>query len=182
MDRIGQIAAGIEGGKVIAGVEEELEPGLAALLRGFTRAAGNGDHARGCVLGALAEIGSLPDAQLPGRPPPPADGTPSTGVSPMLFSASRVVFAGFEAAGLPNEPVDTRLLRSIAAIERASGVVEPSVRGIALSILADQDDAMEAIAVVDPPPIALEVFQMHLTAVMDGLAALRAATNVKQAA
>ncbi|MBN8908242.1 MAG: hypothetical protein J0H99_16760, partial [Rhodospirillales bacterium] len=83
LDRIGTIAARIERGSVLAGGEEALSPALAALLRGFARAARDGDNPRACARGALAAISSLPENQLPVRPPPPADGTPVTGVMPM---------------------------------------------------------------------------------------------------
>ncbi|MBN9560459.1 MAG: type IV secretion system DNA-binding domain-containing protein [Alphaproteobacteria bacterium] len=182
LDRIGTIAARIERGSVLAGGEEALSPALAALLRGFARAARDGDNPRACARGALAAISSLPENQLPVRPPPPADGTPVTGVMPMLATASQEAFAGPQTGGLPHEPVDGNLLRGIAAIQHAAGVPAASCRDVALSILADRDEALEAIAAIEPPPMPPEVFRQHLTAVIEQLGALRATARVKRAA
>ena len=179
--RIAAIAAAIEGGRVAAGGEEEASPALAALLQGFADAAHDGGNAGARIRGALAAIAGVPEEQLPARPPPPADGTPVTGVTPMLFSASRDVFKGVDAPGLPNEPVDTRLLRGIAAIERAGGTTDASARGAALAILAGRNEALDALIAVEPPPMQPDVFRQHVIAVTDGLAALRAA-DVRRAA
>ncbi len=182
LDRIGQIAAGIEGGSLAAGVQEDVSPGLAALLRGFARAARSGGNARACVRGALAEIALVPEELMADRPLPPADGSPVTSVTPMLAAASQVTFVGPPAVGLPNEPVDAGLLRGIAAIERASGVPEPSARSAALSILGDRDAALEAITVIDPPLMPVGVLRRHLDAVIRELASVRDAAGLEQAA
>jgi intracellular multiplication protein IcmO len=107
LSRLDTIANAIASGKVIAAAEAEPSPTIEAILRGFTVAARNGGNARACARIALAEIGRLPVSLLPPRPPPPADGTPVTVVTPMLAAASRALFAGSAPTGLPNEPLDT---------------------------------------------------------------------------
>lgn len=181
-DRIGRIAAAIAGGKVVAGAGDEISPGLAALLRGFSKAARGGGDARGCALGALAELARLPEEMLPGRPPPPADGTPVTGVTPMLSAASLVAIGGAEPTELPNEPLDDGLLRAIAAAEMASGVPASSARAAALAILAERDGALAKITAVEPPAMSVETLQGHLRAVMRTLAALRGAAAPRRVA
>ena len=181
-DRIGRIAAAIAGGKVVAGAGDEISPGLAALLRGFSKAARGGGDARVCALGALAELARLPEEMLPGRPPPPADGTPVTGVTPMLSAASLVAIGGAETTGLPNEPLDDGLLRAIAAAEMASGAPASSARAAALAILAERDGALAKITAVEPPAMSVETLQGHLRAVMRTLAALRGAAAPRRVA
>jgi intracellular multiplication protein IcmO len=134
VERAGQIAAAIETGKVMVGSNVALSTGLAALLRGFSTAVRSGSTAHDCARTALAEIANLPDCDLPARPAPPADGTPVTSLTPMLSVSGKHVFCGPEQVGLPNEPIDDRLLRRIAEIERASGVGETMLRGAGLSI------------------------------------------------
>jgi len=182
LDRISQIAADIERGAVVTGTEADRSPALSALLRGFAEAARTGSNAGGCARGALAELGGLPEELLPGRPPPPADGSPVTSLTPMLSAASLAVFAGPETAALPHEPVDAGLLRGIAAIERAAGAPEQFVRDVALAILAARDEALEAIALVDPASMTLEEFQRHLDAVIRELEAVRDAAGLQRAA
>ena len=79
---------------------------------------------------------------------------------------------GVDAASLPNEPVDARLLRGIAAIERAGGATDASARGAALAILAGRDEALDAIIAVEPPPMRPDVFRQHVIAITDGLGGL----------
>jgi intracellular multiplication protein IcmO len=182
LDRIGEMAAAIERGKVIVSGREEVSPGLAALLHGFEEAGRAGGNARDCALGALAAIAELPESALPHRPPPPADGSPVTAVTPMLANASAMVFAGAPTGAAPHEPVDSRLLRNIAEIERLAGAPETAPRGIALSVLAERDEALEATAIAEPPPMTVEVFQNHLAAVIHQLATLRDAGGLQRAA
>jgi len=100
----------------------------------------------------------------------------------MLAVSSKHVFAGSEPIGLPNEPVDDRLLRGIAVIERASGVAETMLRGAGLSILADRDEALADTVIVEPPSMSAEVLEMHIKAVIELLGKLRSVANLKRAA
>jgi hypothetical protein len=182
LERAGQIAAAIETGKVMVGSNLALSPGLAALLRGFSTASRSGNAAHDCVRNALAEIANLPDSELPARPAPPADGTPVISLTPMLSVSSKHVFAGPEQAGRPNEPIDDRLLRGIAEIERASGVEETMLRGAGLSILADRDEALAETVIVDPPSMSTEELETHIRAVIERLAKLRSVGKLRCAA
>jgi len=182
LERAGQIAAAIETGKVMVGPNLALSPGLAALLRGFSTASRSGNAAHDCVRNALAEIANLPDSESPARPAPPADGTPVTSLTPMLYVSSKHVFAGPEQAGRPNEPIDDRLLRGIAEIERASGVEETMLRGAGLSILADRDEALAETVIVDPPSMSTEELETHIRAVIERLAKLRSVGKLRCAA
>jgi intracellular multiplication protein IcmO len=182
LERAGQIAVAIETGKVMVGSSVALSPGLAALLRGFSAAAKGGNTAPDCVRNALGEVANLLDCDLPGRPAPPADGTPVTSLTPMLSVSSKHVFAGPEQASLPNEPIDDRLLRSIAEIERASGVGETMLRGAGLSILADRDEALAETVIVEPPSMSAEVLEMHIKAVIERLVKLQSDVSLKRAA
>jgi hypothetical protein len=182
LERSGQVAAAIEAGKVMVGSNVALSPGLAALLRGFSTATRNGRTAHDCVRNALTEIANLPDSDLPARPAQPADGTPVTSLTPMLSVSSKHVFAGPDQAGLPNEPIDDRLLRGIAEIERASGVGETMLRGAGLSILADRDEALAETVIVEPPSMSAEVLEMHIKAVIERMGTLRSAGNLRRAA
>jgi intracellular multiplication protein IcmO len=182
LERAGQVAAAIETGKVMVGSNVMLSPGLAALLRGFSTAARNSSTVNDCVRNALAEIANLPDSDLPGRPAPPADGTPVTNLTPMLSVSSKQVFAGNGSAGLPNEPIDDRLLRRVAEVERAAGVGETALRGAGLSILADRDEALAEATIVEPPSMSADVLEMHVKAVIEQLGTLRSAANLRRAA
>jgi hypothetical protein len=166
----------------MVGSSVALSTGLAALLRGFSAAARGGNTAPDCVRNALAEIANLPDSDLPGRPAPPADGTPVTSLTPMLSVSSKHVFAGPEQASLPNEPIDDRLLRRIAEVERASGVGETMLHGAGLSILADRDEALAATVVVEPPSMPAEVLEKHIKAIIEQLANMRSVGNLRSAA
>ena len=182
LERLRAVSAGIEGGRVIAAPGPDPSPGLAALLRGFATAASEGGTPQACARSALAELGTVPADELPSRPPPPADGTPVTSTTPMLFTSSQKVFAGSDPAGLPNEPIDDRLLRGIAAIERLSGVNEPALRGAALSILAHRDEALADPAIIDPPPMEAKELERRLSMLIQQLGRLRPAGAVQQAA
>jgi hypothetical protein len=100
----------------------------------------------------------------------------------MLSVSSKRVFAGPEQAGLPNEPIDDRLLRGIAEIERASGVGETMLRGAGLSVLADRDEALAETVIVEPPSMSAEVLEMQVKAVIEQLEKLRSAASLKLAA
>jgi intracellular multiplication protein IcmO len=182
LERACQVAVAIETGQLMVGSNLALSTGLAALLRGFSTTAASGSTAQDCARNALAEIANLPDCNLPARPAPPADGTPVTSLTPMLSVSSKHVFAGPEQAGLPNEPVDDRLLRGIAEIERASGVGETMLRGAGLSILADRDDALAETVIVEPPSMSAEALEMHIKAIIEQLVKLQSTANLKRAA
>jgi hypothetical protein len=100
----------------------------------------------------------------------------------MLSVSSRQVFAGPEQGGLPNEPIDDRLLREIAEIEQASGVRETMLRGAGLSILADRDEALGETVIVEPPSMSAEVLEMHIKAIIEQLAKLRSDGILQRAA
>ena len=180
--RIGAIASSIESGSVALAGEEEVSPGLAALVRGFVRAARRSAGSRACARAALEEIGAVPEELLTPRPDAAPDGTPMTAVTPMLAAASKRPLAGGEAEGPPNEPVDAPLLRGIAAIESLAGASPASARSAALSILAERDEALRAPVVVEPPPIDASTFRAKLEAVMRQLAALRGHAEERKAA
>jgi intracellular multiplication protein IcmO len=182
LERAGQVAAAIETGKLMVGSSVALSSGLAALLRGFSAAARGGNTAPDCVRKALAEIANLPDSDLPGRPAPPGDGTPVTSLTPMLSVSSKHVFAGPEQASLRNEPIDDRLLRRIAEVERASGVGETMLHGAGLSILADRDEALAETVVVEPPSMSAEVLEKRINAIIEQLANMRSVGNLRSAA
>jgi intracellular multiplication protein IcmO len=176
-DRVGQIAASIESGRLATGIGGDVSLALAALLRGFAQAATMGSEAHACARGALAEIAGLPEDTFSDRPSLPADGSPFTGVTPMLAHASVSTFAGPETPGSPNEPVDIQLLRSIASIEQAAGAAEVASRNGAMSILAERDAALAAIEIVDPPAMSHAAFQQHLTSIIRELSGLSVATR-----
>ena len=182
LDAVRTIAINIESGRVSAGSLAELSPGLKALLQGFALASRAGSHAQGCAQAALDEISKLPDDKLPSPPPPPSDGTPVTGVTHMLATSTERVFAGPDPVGLPNEPIDDRLLRGIAAVERASGVVGAHARGAALSILKARDEALDDTVVVEPPKMPPEVLEQHIRAIIRQLEGLQAAAKPRKAA
>jgi len=180
--RLGRIAAAIENGKLALGPEEELSPGLGALLRGFREAAQQGGDARAYARGALDEIGRLPEDLLSSRPAEAADGSPVTSVTPMLSAASTAIVPGSGSVGPPSEPIDARLLRDLSAIEHAAGASSSAARSAALSILAERDAALEAPIQIEPPAMTLETFQAHLAAVMKQLEMLRDTASVRTAA
>jgi intracellular multiplication protein IcmO len=180
--RLDDIAATIENGEVALGPEEEVSPGLAALLYGFTKAARQGEDATACARHAIEEIGRIPIELLSGRPPLVADGLPVTGVTPMLSAASSRHFGGPGSAGPPSEPIDVQLVRKLAAIEEAAGVSASAARCAALAILAERDAALAAPVEVEPPPMTVETFQAHLAAVTRRLEALRDGTDLPRAA
>jgi len=182
LTRLGHIAAAIENGKLTLGPEEELSPGLGALLRGFREAAQQGGDARACARAALDEIGRLPEDLLSSRPAESADGSPVTSVTPMLSAASTAIVPGSDSVGPPSEPIDARLLRGLSAIEHAAGASTSAARSAALSILAERDAALEAPIQIEPPAMTLECFQALLAAVMHQLEMLRDTANVRTAA
>jgi intracellular multiplication protein IcmO len=180
--RLSRIASSIESGSVALAGEEEVSPGLAALVRGFARAARRSAGSRACAHAALEEIRAVPEELLTPRPDAAPDGTPMTAVTPMLAAASKRPLAGGEAEGPPNEPVDGPLVRGVAAIESLAGASPASARSAALSILAERDEALRAPVVVEPPPIDASTFRANLEAVMRQLAALRGHAEERKAA
>jgi intracellular multiplication protein IcmO len=181
-ERLGEVAAAIESGNVALGSDEEVPPGLAALLRGFAKAAYRGGDAADCARSALDEIGQVPEHLLSQSPPPAAGGLPVTSVTPMLSTASTAIFAGPDSTGHPNEPIDVQLVPRLAAIELAAGVSASAARSTALAILAKRDAALAAPIEIEPPAMTVETFQAHLAAVMRRLEALRDGTDLPRAA
>jgi len=180
--RLGEIAAAIERGNSALEPDEEVSPVLAALLRGFAKAARRGGDATACARSALDEIGQVREHLLSQRRPPLADGVPVTSVTPMLRAASSAIFAGPDSASHPNEPIDVQLVRSLAAIEQAAGRSASAARRTALATLAERDEALAAAIEVEPPAMTVETFQAHLAAVMRRLEALRDGTSLPKAA
>jgi intracellular multiplication protein IcmO len=175
LNRSRKLAAHIESGKVIAAAPEPISPGLEALITGFSVAAMQGASSRACARAALDAVKELTEDALPGRPAPPADGVPVTSLRPMMFTASQHVFAGIEWSGTPNEPVDDRLLRRIAQIERLSGVSEIGLRGAALMVLGARDEALANRPNVEPPPMSADEFESLLASVIAQIGKLRSA-------
>jgi intracellular multiplication protein IcmO len=171
--RIGEIAAGIESGKLGRGPPEEVSPELAALLRGFAPAARSGGDAAACAQAAIDEVGRMPGDPLTGCSPPVTDGLPVTDVTAMLSGASKAVFAqASDPAGEPGGPIDVRLVRGLATIEAAVGISAAVARSRALAILAERDTALAATVAFEPPAMTVETFQAHLVAVIRRLEAL----------
>ena len=54
---------------------------------------------------------------------------------------------------------------------------QPSARGAALLILAERDEALAAITVVEPPEMDVATFKGHLAAIMRELEKLKAAAG-----
>jgi len=182
LEGLRRIASAIENGKLALGPEEEVSPGLAALLRGFREAARQGGDARACARGALEEIGRVAEILLATRPPQPADRSPITSVTPMLSAASNTVLPGSASTGSPSEPIDMQLVNRLSVIEQAAGASSSAARSAALSILAERDAALEALIQIKPPAMTLETFQAHLAAVTRQLETLRGAAGVRTAA
>ncbi|MEA2767392.1 MAG: intracellular multiplication protein IcmO [Acetobacteraceae bacterium] len=180
--RIRKLASDIEAGHVIASAAEPVSPGLAAFVRGFSAAAGNGGDSGACFRAALGAIAEVDEELLPNRPAPPADGVPITSLRPMMSSASQHVFAGPELSGAPNEPIDDRLLRAIGNIERAAGVQEARLRGAALLVLGARDAALVDPPGVEPPAMTSEEFDKMLSSVIARIGKLRSTSSLPKAA
>ena len=173
LERLGRIAVAIENGELAQGPDEEIPPGLAALLRGFREAARQGGDARACARRALEEIGRLPEILLASRPAQPVDGSPVTSVTPMLSAASNIVLPGPESTSSPSEPIDMQLVERLSLIEQAAGASNSAARSAALSILAERDAALGAPIEIEPPAMTVETFQAYLAAVVRQLEPLR---------
>jgi intracellular multiplication protein IcmO len=182
LQRSASMAAAIERGALILGDEEDVAPALADLIRGFDKAARSGGSPASCARASLEVLAKLPvDPSVP-RPPPPADGTPVTTVSPMLRAANTVPVAGPQAEGPPEEPIDTILLRGLAAIEMAAGTQPADARSAAMAALSERDEAMTRPVRVEPPPMSAEAFRKHLRAVLSELRQLLPSSSVRSAA
>jgi intracellular multiplication protein IcmO len=172
-ERIGEIAAAIESGKVGRGPAEEVSPALAALLRGFAQAARRGGDAAACAEAAIDEVGRMPGDPLTGCTPSATDGVPVTDVTAMLAAVSKAAFApATDPVGEPGELIDVRLVHGLAMIERTAGVSAAVARRRALAILAERDGALAPAVVIEPPAMTVETFQAHLAAVLRELEAL----------
>jgi intracellular multiplication protein IcmO len=171
--RISQIADTIETDSLASAPGEPVSPALDAMVRGFVREARSGSSAHACAVGALAEIGRLPESDFDDKPAAPADGTPVTVLTTMLETASARKVPGPSTTGRPHEPIDDRLLRGIAALEEAAGASPAAGRRTAISTLAERDAALGAIRIVEPPAMSVGTLQQHLAAIERELVRLR---------
>lgn len=182
LQRSASMAAAIERGALILGDEEEVAPDLADLIRAFDKAARSGSSPASCARASLEVLAKLPVDPSVLRPPPPADGTPVTTVSPMLWAANTAPVAGPQAEGPPEEPIDTILLRGLAAIEMAAGTQLADARSAAMAALSERDEAMTRPDQVEPPPMSAEAFRTHLLTVLSELRCLLPSSSVRSAA
>jgi intracellular multiplication protein IcmO len=182
LQRSASMAAAIERGALILGDEEEVVPALADLIRAFDKAARSGGSPASCARASLEVLAKLPvDPSVP-RPPPPVDGTPVTTVSPMLWAANTVPVAGPWAEGPPVEPIETILLRGLAAIELAAGAQAADAHRAAMAALSERDEAMARPNQVEPPSMSAEAFRTHLLAVLSELRRVLPSSMVRSAA
>ena len=171
--RADEVAERIATGTLGLEDEGDVSPVLGALVEGFVRAAEAGMAPAECVTAALRTIAQLPDDRLPPRPPPPADGTPVTAVSPMLVAASGGPVSGPQTDMPPEPPIDASLLRRLIDIEATLGVPPAVARGAAIGALSERDLALAASAVVEPPPMPPQAFANLLRSVLTQLRDLR---------
>ena len=179
--RAGTLASLIERGALTIGADEGVPPALAALIEGFAKAARPGAAGADCACSALVALSDVPEDRLPPRPPPPADGSPVTVVSPMLASASEAPIAGPDPEGQPVEPIDVTLVRRLIAIEAAAGLAAPAARAAAMLGVAERDAGLSRGVEIDPPPMSAEAFTAALRALLTELQELRARLARRQA-
>jgi intracellular multiplication protein IcmO len=182
LDRADAMATMIERGALTVRENDEVSPGLAALIVGFSVAAEAGATGRQCAYAALLALSHVPEHQLPPRPPPPSDGSPVTAVSPMLVAASVGPVAGSGSAGHPNEPIDGVLVRRLIAVESAAGLDAAHARAAAMLALTERDEGLARGVEVDPPPMTAEAFVGHLRTVLTLLRALEGRQHPRKAA
>ena len=171
MERAEKIASVIASGTLRLSPEEPLSPVLGAALRAFGDAARKGSQREACAQAALRAIDTVPEGLRTPCPPPPADGSPVTSVSSMLWDAAYEPRAAARAEGAPQEPIDGLTLRALEAVERAAGAAPPIARQIALSILRARDEALAGSPRVDPPPMTSAAFSRLLDDLSDRIAA-----------
>jgi intracellular multiplication protein IcmO len=182
MRRADTLARRIASGTLDLEDEEDVPPVLEALVDGFSRAAEAARAAGECATGALRALAEVPEDRLPPRPPPPADGTPVTAVSPMLVAASARRNPGSQSDASPEPPVDASLVRRLIDIEGALRVSPATARAAAMAALGERDEALSHASVVDPPPMAPQHFTSLLRSVMTRLRALRDQTAQRREA
>jgi hypothetical protein len=100
----------------------------------------------------------------------------------MLWAANAAPVAGPQAEGPPEEPIDTILLRGLAAIEMAAGTQPADARSAAMAALSERDEAMTRPDQVEPPPMSAEAFRTHLRVVLAEVRRLLSLSGVRSAA
>ena len=102
---------------------------------------------------------------------PPA-GPPVTEFSGMLGLTAETPVVGAGPPGKPHEPVDTKLLAALTAIEVAAGLSKPVARAAAAAALGDRDAALAAIVLPSKPTMTEVERQKRLDRLLAQLAAL----------
>lgn len=176
--RADAMAARLEAGAVLKpdaegeSAEEKASPVLAALINGFNNAAGAGAPRSDWAQAGLDAVGRLPKVSLP-PPPPSADGTPLTAVTPMLKAAGAAPIAGSGVERKLIGPMDAGLVRELMAIEVMAGSGRIAARRAALEALSDRNAATAFSAVVEPPAMTAQEFAARLRSLVGRLRALR---------
>ena len=172
--RLADIAAMIERGALITAAGEEASAVLHALRNGLLAASGAKLPPIECARAALAAVATLPESELPARPPAPDDGMPVTAVTPMLKVAALGPVAGPDAKSGPGKTSDVVLSRNLAAIERLAGAPPIAARAIATRAISQRDAALQSVTRVEPPKMTPEAFCDHLRSLIGALRTLQA--------
>ena len=160
--RLAEITTLIERGDLIGvGVGEESKV-IKALFEGFVAASEANLPLAECAASALSFVAALPESALPPRPPAPADGSPVTAVTQMLKAAARGPLSGLTGGAGPTDTKDIDLTRSLAAIERVVGAPPIAARAAGSTALAQRNQALNQIVIVDPPALSSDKFCRHL--------------------
>jgi intracellular multiplication protein IcmO len=179
--RLGEIGTMIERGDLVSAGGEDRCPVLIGLRDGFIAAAKAGASRAVCAQTALAAVTALPESALPARPPPPADGSPVTAVTPMLKAAAQGPIPGPATTDASGETRSVALARTLAAIERLAGVGAIAARTTATAAVRERDRAVGEIERVAPPAMTPEALCGHLRSVLAQLRSSRA-SSLRQAA
>ncbi len=181
MRRISEMTQRIERGALALAGGEDQSPVLLALRDGFMAAARANAARDACARAGLAAVACLPADKLPPRPPPPADGSPVTAVTPMLKAAAQGPVPGPARDSLSGETSDMSLVRSLTAIERLVGMPPIAARTAAAAAIADRSAALASLQAVEPPEITAEAFCAKLRVLIRELQRLRS-TSLPRAA
>jgi intracellular multiplication protein IcmO len=173
LQRLGEISAMIERGGLVTAGGEEASPVLDALRDGFIAGAKVNAGRPACAQAALAALATLPESALPPRPPPPADGSPVTAVTPMLKAAAQGPIPGPTATETTGETGSVALARSLTSVERLAGLGPIAARSTAMLAVSDREAALAQIARVEPPAMTADALCGHLRLVLVQLHALR---------
>ena len=179
--RLAAIGATIERGALVSAEGEDLGgdlgeapcPIVDALRDGFIAAAKANATRRECAQAALAAVAALPESALPPRPPPPADGSPVTAVTPMLRTAAQGPIPGPPRTELAAGAGDVALARSLIQVERVAGMGLVAARTAARLAMSDRDAALGQILRVEPPVVSADALCDQLRFVLGRLRALR---------